>query len=75
MGAPIGSDAYVKEMMRRKVSELKAEVSKTKSLLKGEKQALWTCLRTSFSLKLEYWLAMVHPSQVEEAAREVDSMF
>ena len=40
-----------------------------------EKQALWTCLRASFTHKLEYWLGMLHPSQVEEAARKVDSLF
>ena len=34
-----------------------------------------TCLRASFSHKLGYWLAMVHPTQLEEAAREVDSLF
>ena len=75
VGSPIGSDAYVKAKMKVKVEELRKEVLKTVSLLKDEKQALWTCLRSSFSHKLEYWLAMVHPSQMEEAAREVDSIF
>ena len=75
VGAPIGSDTYVKEMMKKKVGEVRVEVKKTVSLIKGEKQSLWTCLRSSISHKMEYWLAMVHPSQMEDAAREVDSLY
>ena len=51
------------------------EVRKVTDLLADEKQALWTILRSSFAHKLEYWLAMVHPSQVMEAAKEVDEIF
>ena len=40
-----------------------------------EKQAMWTLLRSSFAHKLEYWLGMLYPSQVEEAARQVDSLY
>ena len=61
--------------MAVKVAELREEVRLTVSLLKSEKQALWTWLRTSFSHKLEYWLAMVHPSQMTDAAMEVDQLF
>ena len=75
VGAPIGSDIYVKAKMAVKVAELREEVRLTVSLLKSEKQALWTCLRTSFSHKLEYWLAMVHPSQMTDAAMEVNQLF
>ena len=54
IGAPIGSDTYVKEMMKKKVGEVRVEVKKTVSLLNGEKQPLWTCLRSSISHKMEY---------------------
>ena len=44
-------------------------------LLGEERQALWTGLRASLTHKLEYWLGLLYPSQVEEAAREVDKLF
>ena len=54
VGAPIGSDGYVKATMKMKVDELKEEVRKVTKLLGGEKHALWTILRSSFAHKLEY---------------------
>ena len=61
-------------MMRKKVKELKEEVDATIELLGEEKQALWTCLRASLSHKLEYWLGLLYPSQVEETAKAVDKL-
>ena len=74
VGAPLGTDRFVGEVMRRKVEELRVEANRTVELLGEEKQALWTVLRASFSHKLEYWLGLLYPSQVEEAATEMDSL-
>jgi hypothetical protein len=35
---------------------------------------LWTCLRASFSHKLNYWLALMSPTLVKDACR-VDELF
>ena len=75
MGAPIGTDKYVEATMDFKVEELRDEVKKVEAVLGEDKQGLWTILRSSFAHKLEYWLAMLHPSQVKKAAREVDKIF
>ena len=75
VGAPFGSDAYCKAMLDNKVNELEEEIRKAKDLLCREKQALWTCLRASFSHKLEYWLAIMYPSLVRDAALRVDKLF
>ena len=35
---------------------------------------LYAVLRSSLAHKLEYWLTLVHPSLIEDAAKEVDSL-
>ena len=74
VGAPIGSDEYVKETMKVKVEELRVEVEKVMEVLGEERQGLWAVLHSSFAHKLEYWLTLVHPSLIEDAARNVDSL-
>ena len=61
--------------MKDKVRELKEDSKRMQEVLGQEKQAVWTCLRASFSHRLEYWLGLLHPSQVEEAARELDALY
>ena len=61
-GAPIGSDQYVLAMLDEKLAEVKEEVKKMCVILKDERQALWTVLRSSISKKLYYWLSLKYPS-------------
>ena len=75
VGAPFGSDSYCKAKLSEKVDELENEIKQAKNILAAEKQAMWTCLRASFSHKLEYWLAIMYPSLVKEAAQRVDDLF
>ena len=63
-GVPVGSDEYVKSMMETKMNEIASEVTKACTVLADERQALWTTLRLSTQQKLDYWLMLLHPSQV-----------
>ena len=37
-------------------------------VLAGEVQTLWTLLRMSIMQQFDYWLQLVHPSQVKKSA-------
>ena len=71
-GVPVGSDIYVEHMLQKKVREVAAKAEETSKLLAGERQGLWTILRSSLKFQFEYWLGLVYPSQVMVAARGVD---
>ena len=73
-GVPLGTDTYVKHQLDKKVNEILEGATKASITLMGEKQCLWTVLRSSLKAQFEYWLALVHPSQVEAAARRVDTV-
>ena len=73
-GVPIGSDSFVKAKMKVKVEEVKEGTVRTRQVLGGEKQALWTILRQSFVQQLDWWLTLLYPSQVKEAALELDKV-
>ena len=73
-GVPVGSDLYVAHMLEKKVREVAEKAEKASSLLAGERQGLWTILRSSIKFQFEYWLGLVYPSQVMAAARGVDQI-
>ena len=73
-GVPIGTDIYVKHALDKKVDEIQQEACRAVDVLSSERQCLWTVLRSSVLAQFEYWLMMVHPSQVMEAARRMDSV-
>ena len=73
-GVPIGSDTYVRHMLNLKVTEVEQEVEAITSVLEEERQALWAVLRSSISQKLDYWLTLVYPSLVQEAAIRMDKL-
>ena len=73
-GVPVGSDLYVAHMLEKKVREVAEKAEKASSLLAGERQGLWTILRSSIKFQFEYWLGLVYPSQVMAAARGVDKI-
>ena len=43
-------------------------------LLEGERQSLWTVLRSSISQKLDYWLTLVYPTLVKAEAERMDRL-
>ena len=73
-GVPVGTDNYVTHMLNEKVNELTYEVETICQVLEGERQALWTVLRSSISQKLDYWLTLVYPSLVKDAAKRMDTL-
>ena len=54
------------------MNEIASEVTKACTVLADERQALWTTLRLSTQQKLDYWLMLLHPSQVQAAANMMD---
>ena len=73
-GVPVGSDCYVEFMLDKKVTEVAQEVGTICEVLESERQALWTVLRSSISQRLDYWLALVYPSNVRAAAEKMDRL-
>ena len=50
------------------------KAAKACEVLGDEKQALWTTLRLSIQQQLDYWLMLVHPSQMERVAARMDEV-
>ena len=73
-GVPVGSDPYVVDMLGQKEREVAIEAKNACKLLDRERQGLWTILRSSIKFQFEYWLGLVYPSQVLEAARDMDKI-
>ena len=73
-GVPIGTDEYVGYKLDQKVEEVAAGVQKACQVMEGESQALWALLRLSFSQQFDYWISLVHPSQVKLAAQKMNKV-
>ena len=73
-GVPVGTNSYVQSMMDIKVEEVARKAAKACEVLAEERQALWTTLRLSIQQQLDYWLMLVHPSQMERAAVRMDEI-
>ena len=71
-GIPVGTPAYVRHHLGLKVQEVAGEVEQVLNVLEGEGQAIWTIARASTVMKLDYHLSLCYPSDMEEAAREMD---
>ena len=72
-GIPVGADRWVTHKLEEKVREVAGRALSATKLLGGtERQGLWTVLRGSLKFQFEYWLGLVYPSLVREAARSVD---
>ena len=63
---------YVAHMLDAKVEELEVEATRVCEVMGGERQALWAILRSSLAQKFDYWLQLVHPTQILVAAERVD---
>ena len=71
-GIPIGSPEYVKHQLSLKVQEVAKEVEEIVRVLEGEGQAIWTIARSSTATKMDYHLSLCYPSDMVEAAMEID---
>ena len=73
-GIPVGSKAYVRHHLNLKVIEVTREVEQVLETLEGEGQSIWTVARASTLMKLDYHISLCYPSDMEEAAREMDNL-
>ena len=73
-GIPVGDRRYVKHHLALKVQAVAREVGQVLKVLQGEGQAIWTVARASTLMKLDYHLALCYPSDIVEAAKEMDKL-
>ena len=73
-GVPVGTDTYVRHMLQEKVNEVEKDIQSITVVLQSEHQALWAILRSCIAHKLDYWLTLVYPSIVKEAAEKMDCL-
>ena len=52
---------------------MSGEVKQVSYVLEGEGQAIWTIDRASAVMKLDYHTSLCYSSNMEEAAREMDT--
>ena len=73
-GVPIGTETYVTSMLDTKIKELEGEVEKMCQTLDSSRQSIWAMLTSSTCQKLDYWLTLVYPRQMQEAASKMDKL-
>ena len=71
-GIPVGTDNYVESMLDTKIDEIESIAIKACEVLAGEVQTLWTLFRLSIMQQFDYWLQLVHPSQIRKAAERMN---
>ena len=71
-GMPVGTDIYVEKMLEKKVDEIEKTARMVCEVMEGEEQTIWTILRMSIMQQFNYWLQLVHPTQIEKAAGRVN---
>ena len=64
----------MKHHLSKKVQEVAREVEQVLTVLQGEGQAIWAVARSSTIMKLDYHLALCYPSDMLEAAKEMDRL-
>ena len=73
-GVPVGTDVYVEDMMNIKIDEIESIAKRACDVLAGEVQTLWTVFRLSIMQQFDYWLQLVHPTQVRQAAERMNKV-
>ena len=71
-GVPVGSEEFILNFLRKKKEEIIRDAEKTRELLSGDRQALWTALRLSISQRFSYLQQHVQPSLCSQVAEELD---
>ena len=64
----------MKHQLALKVQGVGKEVEQVLKVLQGEGQAIWTVARSSTLMKLDYHLALCYPTDMVEAAIEMDRL-
>ena len=72
-GVFIGSDEYVRSMLKREGERLCSEIDKMMHLLRDDCQAAWVILSTAMAHQLDYSLTLQYPTDVLECAKMVDA--
>ena len=73
-GVPVGEPRFVQHQLSLKVQDVAREVQEVLEVLQGEGQAIWTVIRSSTIMKLDYHLSLCYPSDMAEAASEMDQL-
>ena len=74
-GIPVGTKEYCKHMLMKKVHEVREEVDKVKKVLgENDSQAMWIILKCSLAQKFDWHLSLCYPTDIREAAMEMDSV-
>ena len=73
-GIPMGSDKYVEYKLINKVEEITRGAERACKILAGERQSLWTVLRSSLSQQFDYWCSLCYPSNVQAVAEQLDNI-
>ena len=59
-------------MLAEKVDEVSVKAERAVKVLAGERQALWAVYKQSITQQMDYWLHLSYPSDMKQAARELD---
>ena len=74
-GIPVGTRQYCQHMLMEKVNEVRGEVDRVKQVLgEDDSQAIWSILKCSLAQKLDWHLSLSYPTDIREAAIELDSI-
>ena len=73
-GIPVGEPSFVKHHLSLKVHEVTMEIQNILEVLQGEGQAIWTIIRSSTIMKMDYHMALCYPSDMAVAAVEMDRL-
>ena len=73
-GVAVGHRSYVQHWLGEKTEEILEVVEKTCDLLPDDLQAKWTLLTSSVAQKMSYSLSLQYPSDMLEAARNMDDI-
>ena len=73
-GVPVGSDAYVRHMLDKKIDEIAEDAKKSFDTLEEERQALLAILRSSIAQQFDYWCQLCYPSDIKAAAERLDAI-
>ena len=72
-GVFIGSDEYVRSMLKQEGERLCSEIDKMMHLLRDDCQAAWVILSTAMAHQLDYSLTLQYPTDVLECAQMLDA--
>ena len=73
-GIPMGTDAFVKQALENKATDVKRDMEQVSKILSKDSQALWVALHRSLAHKMDYHLSLCYPSDILPAAEYLDNI-